>query len=60
MINEIYIARRIEYSGGKIIGLAGNEAAATVLVFIIRSLAGKYSDVVCMNNLSAEKNNSAI
>ena len=60
MIDEIYISKRVEYCGGKIIGLqSANVVANTVLCFMIKSVGGgKYMDVVKlipMCNLNADK-----
>ena len=58
VMDEIYISRRVEYSRGKILGFcnSGKDVASTVLVFMIRSVIGKYRDVVSIvpvNNLTA-------
>ena len=49
LIDEIYIAKRIEYSNGKLLGLTEESAVAgTVLVFMIASVATHYHEVVKM------------
>ena len=47
LIDEIYTAKRIEYSNGCFYGITENgEKAKTVLVFMLQSLQCKYRDVV--------------
>ena len=48
MIDEIHSAKRIEYVGGKVQGLKGEEVAKTVLCLMIKSIAGKFRDVVSL------------
>ena len=59
MINEIYVARRIEYNGDSLYGLASTEeVASTSLSFMIKSFAGPYKDIVLlylMCNSTAKK-----
>jgi len=49
MIDEVYTAKRIEYSNGAFIGLTkdGNPAR-TVLAFMVQSTCSKFKDVVCL------------
>lgn len=58
MIDEIYIAKRVEYSGGKIMGITSSgDVASTILCFMIRSIAGGYKDVIALypiTSLTAE------
>ena len=59
IIDEIYIAKRVEYSGGEIIGLTPDgSVASTLLCFMVKSLTSKFQDIVAifpMNKLTAEK-----
>jgi hypothetical protein len=61
IIDEIYVAKRVEYSAGTVQGLTADGAvASTLLCFMIKSLASKYKDVVAiypMANLTAAKQN---
>jgi len=59
IIHEIYIARRVEYTGSKVLGLTldGN-VSSTLPCFMVKSVAGKYKDVMAtyqMDKLSAAK-----
>ena len=61
IIDEIYIAKRVEYSGGAMQGLTSDGAvASTLLCFMVKSLASKYKDIVSiypMCKLTAVKQN---
>ena len=47
MIDEIYLAKRTEMSGGNVCGLMEDGTmASTALCFMIRSLSSKYRDIV--------------
>ena len=49
IIDEIYIAKRVEYCAGKVEGLtAEGTAASTLLCFMIKSVVGKYKDIVAI------------
>ena len=58
MINEIYLSKRIEATGGHIIGLTDNcKIASTALCFMVKSLSSGYKDMVGIypvKNLKAE------
>ena len=62
IIDEIYIAKRLEYSGGQIVGLTNDgTVASTLLCFAVKSLACKYMDLVAiypMAKLTADKLNA--
>ena len=59
MIDEIYVAKRVEYSGGDVTGLTSDcSVASTLLCFMVKSVVSKYKDLVGiypMNKLTAEK-----
>ena len=58
MIDEIYLSKRVESSGGQVFGLTESCAvAATALCFMIKSLSSGYQDMVGIypiKNLKAE------
>ena len=57
IIDEIYVGKRFEYSGGEVIGLTADGAVATALLcFMIKSLVCMYEDIFAifpMNKLTA-------
>lgn len=59
IIDEIYVAKRIEYSAGQVIGLIREgSVASTLLCFAVKSLASSYMDLVAiypMDKLTADK-----
>jgi hypothetical protein len=61
IIDEIYIAKRVEYSSGQVVGLTTDgDTASTLLCFVAKSLACKYMDMVGiypMAKLTADKLN---
>ena len=49
IVDEIYIAKRVEYSAGEIQGLTADGAVATTLLcFMVKSVVGKYKDLVAV------------
>jgi len=52
IIDEIYIAKRVEYFGGEVQGLTSDgEVASTLLCFMVKSLASKYRDLVAIYSM---------
>lgn len=53
IINEIYIAERVEYSAGGVHGLTENCRVASILLyFVVKLLAGKSKDPVAICQMS--------
>lgn len=48
IIDEVYSAKRIEYMNGQFYGLENSQVTKTLLCFMVKSLSGKYEDVVAM------------
>ena len=48
IIDEIYVANKMEYSNGKFFGLKDGSFISTILCFMVRSCCGKFRDVVGM------------
>jgi hypothetical protein len=48
ILDEVYSAKRIEYSNGKFYGFENSLVTKTLLCFMVKSVAGKYEDVVAM------------
>lgn len=57
-VDEIYTAKKIEYSNGRFYGITEDgKSAKTVLAFLIQSVCCKYKDIVSlvpMDNLTSE------
>ena len=49
IIDEIYVAKRVEYSGGDVQGLtADGSVASTLLCFMVKSLTCTYKDIIAI------------
>lgn len=48
MADEIYCSQRTEFVGGNFFGLTDKSYVKTVLVFMIKSIAGKFSETVAL------------
>ena len=56
MIDEIYLAKRVEASGGQLFGLTDNRQVATTgLCFMIKSLSSSYQDMIVINSVRSLK-----
>ena len=52
MIDEIYLAKRVEASGGQLFGLTDNCQVATAgLCFMIKSLSSSYQDMIGIHSV---------
>ena len=49
IVDEMYVAQRIEYTDRAFVGLAANGSSAkTVLSFMVQSVCSNYKDMVCL------------
>ena len=49
VIDEVYLAERVEYSHGSFVGLTEEDIPAkTVLGFMVQSICSKYKDIICL------------
>ena len=58
LLDEVHCRMKVQYSNGKFYGLENGEATKTLLCTMVKSVAGKYRDVVSMTpitNINAEK-----
>ena len=56
MIDEIYLAKRVEASGGQLFGLIDNfQVATTGLCFMIKSLSSSYQDMIGVHSVRSLK-----
>ena len=52
MIDKIYVAKRVEASGGQLFGLTDNcQVATTGLCFMIKSLSSSYQDMIAIHSV---------
>ena len=52
ILDEVYNARRVEYSGGKFYGYENQQVTKTLIGFMIKSVAGKFHDMVALVPIS--------
>lgn len=52
IIDEVYSAKRVEFTGGKLYGLENDDVSKTLLCFMVKSVAGNYRDMVAMLPIS--------
>ena len=58
IIDEIYTSKQVQYNNGKFHGIEGSDITKTLLCIMIKSIAGKYRDVIAMtpcSSLNAKK-----
>ena len=49
VMDEVYVAQRIEYTDGAFVGLAADGSSAkTVLSFMVQSVCSNYKDMICL------------
>ena len=48
IMDEVFCQKNVQYSNGKFFGLENDKASKTLLCVMIKSVAGRYRDVVCM------------
>ena len=49
VIDEVHCLQQVQYCDGKFYGMENDETTKTLLVVMVRSVAGRYRDVVCMS-----------
>ena len=47
-MDEVYCQKKVQYSNGMFYGMEGNEITKTLLCLMIKSICGKYRDVISM------------
>ena len=52
ILDEVYSSRRVEYSGGKFYGYENQQVTKTLLGVMIKSVAGKFHDMVALVPIS--------
>ena len=58
VMDEVHCLQSVQFCNGKFYGMENNQSTKTLLVVMIRSVAGSYRDVVCMSpthNINQEK-----
>ena len=58
LMDEVHCQKSVNYSNGKFFGLENNEVSKTLLCLMIKSVSGKYRDVISMTpiaNINDEK-----
>ena len=49
MMDEIHTAQRVEYAGGRVEGMKGDNATKTLLGVMIKSVASKFAEVIALS-----------
>ena len=58
IIDEVYTKQQVDYVGGKFYGMENGEITTLLLCLMIRSVAGRYRDLIC--KLPVSKLNSSL
>ena len=58
LLDEVHCEKKVQYANGKFFGMENGEVTKSLLCIMIKSVAGRYRDVICMSpisNINAEK-----
>ena len=53
VIDEVYTAKRVEYTGGRFYGNENDGITRTLLCIMIKSLCGKYNDMIALHPITS-------
>ena len=52
IMDEVYVHKSVQYANGQFYGLENNEATKTLLCVMVKSISGKYRDIVSMSPIT--------
>ena len=58
IMDEVYVLKSVQYTNGQFYGLQNNEVTKTLLCVMVKSVCGKYRDIVSMTpitNINSKK-----
>ena len=58
LLDEVHCQKKVQYANGKFYGVENGEKTKSLLCIMVKSVAGRYQDVICMapiSNINAEK-----